>query len=252
MFRRKMKNTAAVAIPQPQPMPEPAIIHNHGTPWPAIIVTAFVCGVVALPVAWWILTFLFEQIGYREPGPVVAQGLVWGILLLIILAVLKWFLTDFYAHRERVKELEVERSHHLMLASGMSGQPASEYGKNARKAAIIKAVMAQVYQDFRDTGELYAPGGERPWSKRKAHGFPIPNAPAVSKAEAEQVRGWLLEMQMISDHATNSQPNFRRYPDFAAAVAAVDARYRVVIAAGQGAMMETDGREFYKGFSRGV
>lgn len=246
--KRKMNNAAAGALPAQDRPPISQTVHNHGANWPGIVIVGFVCLLAILPVFWLILTFLFGQLGSRNPSYDAAWWLIYPPLGLCGLAVLKWFLTDWFAHKERMAEKLAEISYNKMLMAGTS--TTADYGRNQRKAAIIKAVMAQVYRDLRDNNLPYKNGASRPWSKRQAEGLTIPGLGKVSQAEAEKVRDWLLEFQMIDTHKTNSQPNLRKYPNYETAANMVDVRYKVTMVRA-GAMMDTDGQEFYSDYRRG-
>lgn len=174
--------------------------------------------------------------------------LIYPPLGLAVLAVIKWFLDDWLAHKERIAIAQAEISYNKMLIAGTNTTP--DYGRDRRKAAIIKAVMAQVYQDLRGDRLPYKNGAARPWSKRQAEGLAIPGLGKVSQTEATQVRDWLIELHMIDDHKTNSQPNLIKYPSHESVVYMVNDRYKVTLVR-SGPMMESDGQEFYEGFRRG-
>lgn len=209
--KRNMTNNAAIAIPAP--LPGNTTIHNYSTNWAVIIFSGFVCLLVLFPVAWFVLVFLVEQIGFYQPEKIVAQLLFWFALILLGGWFLKWLLTDYFDKRYeflKVKEEQItERERIKLLATQTSVDPGRMTESDFQFAQVILGCMIQAYGD---NGPIMFKGRSRPWSVRNVLSVAKELKLNISQDRAGEVSKWLRKHNVVRGEL-EGQLNMIKFPD---------------------------------------
>jgi hypothetical protein len=216
VFKSKRNESAALPLPQAQ------TVHNHPQSYTGL---AFVIGgfVLALfPALWWMLCFLFEELGSRNPEYSAATLAA----IVICGAVLWWPVTWLsgniaatnHAHKVEIMKLKLDHEHRqaqLQYQSAVTGAiGARALESDYAMARGCLAVLAKAY----NINHPYTANESRPWVRDNA--WRLISAAGVSGikwGDCGGVRGWLEENGFV----VGNQLNRVKYPHFE------DARRRI-------------------------
>lgn len=215
------KQSAAVAIPEVGS----TNIHNHSTAWPAIIATGFVCGVVLLPISWYVGVFLLDRAGFKEPERGLASGILIAGIALPALYLGSWILEriprviirEWGAIKLSLAEIEAERERSRSLTAGAPALPNERLTDEEKKLfENLAIVMEQAYRDLVEKRAPYKGGNiPRPWSKASVLSLQPPRYGRMSFMKATTVREWLVEHQVIIGDHQKDQINIDKFPTWA-------------------------------------
>lgn len=257
MFRRRRnQNTAVIDVP-PAAAKAQTVTYDNRVPWVGIVVVLFGCFVLVFPLTWWAGVYIFEQAGLHEHEArrAMAQTVIGTSILIFVMAILsaigRLFLNNILAHRERMKqfdldalEIRLEAARHWQLTA--QAQPAATTGRmteeNTRWCWIITAVMFTAFERYATGGEFS--GNWRPWSRRSVQALKLRDGSQPTEAEASRVQGWLTENGIVR----KNQINVDRYPDLAAVQALLnrlfDAPIQVTAGGSATPLRSNDGYKF--------
>lgn len=223
MFRsrkRSLGNTAALATPAPTTEPTPTVNHYYSPSYTGLVFVAFLvlAGIVIL--GWYGLVFLFEQAGANNPAYSAANcligvGAILGLIFILSLAA-KYFLNDFYIHREQMMDRRVELERARMQAVQFIPPVTRERmtHEESRKYLAVKVVMSNAYLEVDEQGKLK--GKVEPWSRREVGRIRLMNELeeiGENTLLASWVKRYLLKNRiLISDR----QVNLTDFPNLAA------------------------------------
>lgn len=221
---KKLNNAASSTLPRPIIPPGPTTIHNHGTSWPGIIAVCYLCALALLPVGWWSLVFLFEQMGGTKKEA--AQLVVSFPVLFFAGWLLKWILLAFLDTSNSFK-LEVEREltrreEVRLLAAQTTLDPGRMTEADYDFARVILAVMMRAY-DLLAEGRDRFRGRYRPWSLASSLEAAEKIGVKISQDKANRVSFWLTEHGVITDPDTGQITP--AYPDLSNVRALLDKEF---------------------------
>lgn len=210
---RKQIKSAALAIPEVGN----TSIHNHGTAWPGIIFSGFICGLILLPVAWGVGIFLLDRAGYKRPDESLANGIL--ILLIILPAVgLVSFLLE-RVPRAIIRELaawslsEKEIDLQALKIQALAGQANVPTAANLTEAdvrfvRVVKQVIGGVFVD-RANKPPYKAKEARPWSRDVCkETILLWDNKKVGWTDANRLGKYVIDNEIV----TEGQLNQGRYP----------------------------------------
>lgn len=234
--RRRNQNTAVIDVSPAAKAQN--VTYDNRVPWVGIVVVLFGCFVLVFPLTWWAGVYIFQQAGLHEHEArrAMAQTVIGTSILIFVIAILsaigRLFLNNILAHRERMKqfdldalEIRLEAARHLQLTA--QAQPAATTGRmteeNIRWCWIITAVMFTAYERYATDGDFT--GNWRPWSRRSVQALKLRDGSQPTESEASRVQGWLTENGIVR----KNQINIGRYPDLAAVQALLNRLYDVPV-----------------------
>ncbi len=221
--RKKINSTAATTFTTPPPR---QTINEARTPWEAIILLSFACGVLLLVLAWYIAVFLLDTAGYPQPDKMLAEGLInLAILALIVyLAGLvgKWFVGEWLDYKRdklevKVKIAEIKYSFDHRLPATVAAATTNE--KQRLYHATID-VMERGYKQIDENGKLM--GRIQPWSRRSVGRLQLINeADPIGEGTklAGNVARYLLEQKILLNDTTI---NIEQFPNLNAVKICLD------------------------------
>lgn len=213
MTKQRKENTAAMVIDKP-PINTVHNYHRPGLTGP--IAASFIFLVISLVGLWHFIVGLVDKMGFREPEAAIGWGLVWLIgfctILYVAGRVIGGIVGMVLESWERAKEREHEAKlqmlrYQLQLTQAVPIGSGRSLEGDARKGRIIQAVMGRAFAWYEQRG-LYRPNDQRPWSRRGAEGIEV-DGKAITTTEADKVRGWLTDAEMID----GDQINVALFPD---------------------------------------
>jgi hypothetical protein len=227
--RNKQLNTMA---PLSLPDPGPTTIHNHSTPWVGIIVVAFFCLVISFPVLWWMLVFLADKAGYRDPEAAVAWWLLFAPMVAGLVAIARLAFLDialaawdkWLAFRLEVEQEVSRREHDKLLTAGASIASGRMTDADYEFARVVLAVMTRAYDQMAQRGGAPFRGQGRPWSQSQSLSTAEEIKAKISGDKALEVGRW-LERHGVITQAERGQIITRNYPDIAAVKRVLDREY---------------------------
>lgn len=197
--KRKMNNEVATAV---QPTPGPTTIHNHSTSWPGVIFAGFLCAVALLPLTWYILVFLFDQMGSANPRKDAAFWIVAILFAIIGIYLLNWFLPryiDSWFNFKLEVEKEVTRREEVrLLAVQTAIEPGRMNEADYEFARVVLAVMQNAYSFLDRQGYVTFPGRARPWSKSAVLETADKIGIKITQDRALSVSKWLADRGVIT------------------------------------------------------
>lgn len=230
LFQRKKPLSNTVAAPAaPLPPLETTVNHHYHSSRIGVIFSAFCVIVAAVILAWFGLVFLAEQAGARQPEFEVARCLVGLAAVGVILAALglaaKFFLNDFYRHREAMEQMHLQAlEKRARLAQGIAPQAAAGMpDEDKRKYRAVMLAMDTAYQSVDEKGKLRTKN--EPWSRRSVGALTLLGEakPIGEDTElAKWVKPWLLGKNIILD---DRRVNLEQYPDLNAVETALIAEF---------------------------
>jgi hypothetical protein len=215
--RKKLDNTAAAGV-FPRPPIQPPVIHNHNQiPWPGIILALFACFLALLPILWWILVFLADRLGYRNPEMAVAEFLIFlpfgGGGLWFVAWLIGSILSRLHDHDERMMALRIEMEKVKLLTAQSSIEPGRMTEEDFNFARVILAVMMAAYRWREDNQDAPFSGRWRPWSLDSSLDTAKRIKVNITRTQANTVSKWLHEKGIVT--APDGGQITRRYPDLA-------------------------------------
>lgn len=210
---RKQIKSAVLAIPEVGN----TNIHNHGTPWPGIIVAGFICGVALLFVAWGIGVFLLDRAGFKRPDQSLANGILILLIILPAVGLVSWLL-------ERVpraiirelrdwslseKEIDLQRWKIQALAGQASVPTAANLTEaDVRFVRVVKQVVGAAYV-YAATKGPYKAKEPRPWSRDVAkETILLWDGKKIGWTDANRLGKYVIDNEIILD----GQLNQGKYP----------------------------------------
>lgn len=224
--KRKMDTTAPMVLPEPTT--GPTTIHNHGIPWVGIIVVAFGCLIAALPVLWWMLVFLADRAGFRDPEAAIAWFLLFAPMVAGLVGLVRWAILDGWAMwlnaQVEIQKEMTRQSHNRLLTASASVDPGRMNSADYDFARVVVAVMQKAF-DFLEANPVPGkfPARWRPWSMRSALETAEAIGVKLSQDRANSVSTWLYERGII-DQPDGGQIT-RRFQDLASVRRVIDAEY---------------------------
>lgn len=203
MFGRgkKQLKSEAAAIEAPQS----TIVHNYNQiSWPGIIVVAFICLLAVFPVLWWILVFLFGEMGYYRPEKAAAEFVMIVVLLPLGFGIL-WFaahivsgfLNRIFLHSEEMERIRLELEKTKLLAASAAIEPDRMNRTDYDFAKVIVAVMMSAYE-WREKNGATFPGRWRPWSLDSSLQTARKIGVKITNDKANEVSKWLYDRGVIT------------------------------------------------------
>lgn len=229
--RKQVKNVAVGSIPE---VGGNTNIHNHGTAWPGIIFSGFVCGLIVLPVGWGVGVFLLDRAGFKNPEQALASGILilgiglpalyWGSYLLERIP--QMFIREVGDIKLRLAEIEAETARAFSLTAAQPRPGESRLtDEDKRLCALLRVVMDEAYRHvYRDKDKVqqYTKSDVKPWSREPNFKRVIPGIEGeVSFNMAGNVRQWLTREGVIRKDAINLE----RYQTFARFEALLEERF---------------------------
>jgi hypothetical protein len=203
------------------PRPQTQIVHNHSTPWGSIILVGFLCFLLFLPVLWMIGVFILSQAGVRQPARALANGIIYLAFGLPLLALVSWIVSNavpkildcYFAHQERMKELDAEQVATRALTAGAPALPNERLTEEDKRLfENLAMVMEQAYRDYATHGSYRNGNVQRPWSKAAVLALDPPRHGRMPERKATQIREWLAEKRVIIGEPQQDQINHLKYP----------------------------------------
>lgn len=226
--KKTQQSTAAVAIDQRAPS---SVVYDNRTDYTGPIVIIIMALMASCPVAWWIGVFLVDTAGYAEPDKVLATAIITSVGTLAVLSITcgvahlaGWaFLSDFLAHREQMKKLDIEREQviterqrYLQITATRSLASGRVSSEDQRFVRLVKQITLKAFDHLATTGE-YKYGDAYPWSREQAMREVLSGETGpVGWALGSRVSSLLREHGIIKQTGTAWNIDARRYPDMAA------------------------------------
>lgn len=215
--RAKAENVAAAVPGVPRPQPQ-TVIHQAPSEVGKIFAWAVVI-VVSVPLAWYFVVYLVEEMGYRQPERTAAFTLagLGGLLLVSRL------LTPFFsAGRDLIIQIAEIRESAKVEIARLSVQAAAQPRPGESRlteedslfCALLRVVMDEAYRHIyrdKDKVQQYTKSDTKPWSREPNNGRTIPGVGEVSFKMAGKVREWLTQEGVIR----KDEVNLERFPTFA-------------------------------------
>lgn len=200
--KKQLKNTAAAVIEQPQ---QPAVVHNYNqVSWPGIILVGFICLLMIFPVVWWMLVFLFDQMGYNRPEQAAAEFVMVVVLLPLvglglwfIASIVGGFLNRLFIHNEEMERIRLELEKTKLLAASATVEPDRMNRADYDFAKVIVAVMMSAYEWREKNGKTF-PGRWRPWSLDSSLQTARKIGVKITNDKANEVSKWLYDRGVIT------------------------------------------------------
>lgn len=241
---RAVNNTAPTVVPPAHP--GPTTIHNHSTGWPAIIAVSFACALVLLPVAWWILVFLFDQMGSRNPGREASVLIVSIPLVLAAGWLVKWLILSIMESwlnfRLEIEKEITRREEIKLMAVQTTIEPGRMNEDDYNFARVILAIMMIAYSWQKKNKRTTFPGKWRPWSMRSAIETANGIGVKLSQDRANSVSVWLHQKGVIT--SPEGGQITKTYPDLSNVRAMLDKEFGKPIRVVAPALRDNRGFEF--------
>lgn len=227
----KAKNAAAIPVGIPRPQPQ-TVIHNAPSDAAKIFAWAVVI-LVSVPIAWYFIVYLVEQMGDKKPERTAAFTLAGLACLLILSRLATPFLSairDLIVQIVEIKEdakVEIARQGTMKAALPLPGESRLTR-EDSKFAALLRVVMEEAYRHLYEDGDeaqQYGYNEAKPWSRRANAGRIIPGfeQEPVTEQMASQVSTWLLDKGVI-DKKGNVNVD-RGYPSLAHFIILLEREY---------------------------
>jgi hypothetical protein len=206
-----------VAVPPPA-IPRETVIHNHNSSSNApVFLVLFGIACLTVVFGWYGGVFLLAQAGLAQPERQLANGLIFVVGLLVVLAiatlVARAFLRDVLEARVEIERLRTQaeqaRQNQAQQISPLAAARMTR--EQSRLYMAVKLAMSRAYQSIDEQGNLQTRA--EPWSRRSVGELRLLNE---SKALGEQsnvanaVKPWLLRAGILVDDRT---VNLADYPN---------------------------------------
>lgn len=220
-FESSQRRVKSAALAIPEMAGSTNNIHHHGTAWASIILSAFACALILLPVGWWIGVFLLDRAGYKKPEESLANGVLILAVVLPSLLLVSWILErvprviirELAEWRLQEKEIDLQAIKLQVLAGQSSVPTASNLTEaDVRFVRVVKQVIGKVYLDRIGKDKLYVPykpKEPRPWSRDVCKETVLMwDNKKVGWTDANRLGKYIIDHEIIID----SQLNQGRYP----------------------------------------
>lgn len=207
--RRKLRNTAAAALP---PIERNTTINNQAPNYVGLVFVLFGV-VIIMPVFGWLaLVFIMDRLGYSRPDEAAAEFVAIFFIAAIGIGLVVLFfhsiLNKVFDHLERMKTLDLDMLDRQARIAVLPPETSVSMTNEAKlKARLIRAVVYNaLFNGYTDAdGLLY--GKVQPWSRRSVSQMKIAGE-TPTEAVAGSVARWLTEKNFL---LTDRQLNLKRF-----------------------------------------